>query len=119
MTWTYSQSSGELSQDGVFAGTGYSGAGIGRNNPVAQATPNVGPVPQGYYEIGPPYTSPKTGPITMVLTPDPNTQVFGRTAFRIHGDNASHTASHGCIILGPAIRKEIAASGDTQLEVLP
>lgn len=119
MTWTYSQSSGELSQDGVFAGTGYSGAGIGRNNPAAQATPNTGPVPQGKYTIGAPYTSPQTGPITMMLTPEPETNVFGRFAFRIHGDNASHTASHGCIILGPAIRKEIAASGDTQLEVLP
>lgn len=119
MTWTYKQSSGELSQDGIFAGTGYSGAGMGMNNPAAQNLENVGPVPQGKYEIGPPYISPKTGPISMVLTPAPETNVFGRTAFRIHGDNASHTASHGCIILGPAIRKEIAASGDTQLEVLP
>ena len=45
--WTYSQTSGELDQDGNKVATGYSGAGIGKNNPVMQNVHNVGPIPQG------------------------------------------------------------------------
>jgi hypothetical protein len=55
----------------------------------------------------------------MNLDPVDGTNTFGRSLFRIHGDNARHDASEGCIILGPSIRKLIAASGDHDLEVMP
>jgi hypothetical protein len=119
MTWSYDQSSGELRHDGVFEGTGYSGTGVGRNRPEAQRIHNTGPIPQGRYKIGPSHDHPHLGPCVMNLEPEPGTDTFGRSAFRVHGDNARHDASEGCIILGPSIRKLIAASGDHELEVLP
>lgn len=116
--WTYNQKTGELLHDGKFEGTGYSGMGGGRNNPDAQPIPSSGPIPQGTYKIGPPYSDAHLGPVVMHLDPDEDTNTFGRSLFRIHGDNARHDASHGCVILGPAIRREIAASGDNIMEVL-
>lgn len=117
--WTYDQSSGELRHDGEFEGTGYSGTGIGRNRPEAQIIANTGPVPQGRYKIGKPYDHQHLGPCVMNLDAEPGTETFGRDLFRIHGDNQRHDASHGCIILGPAIRRLIARSADDELEVLP
>jgi hypothetical protein len=119
MSWFYDQSSGELRHNGEFEGTGYSGTGNGRNNPSAQDLPNTGPIPQGKYHIGPAYAHPHLGPCVMNLDPIEGTNTFGRSLFRIHGDNARHDASEGCIILGPSIRKLIAASGDHDLEVMP
>jgi hypothetical protein len=119
MTWTYSQSTGELTQDGRHVATGYSGAGDGRNNPGQQATRNVGPIPQGRYTIGAPHNSRHVGPEAMSLTPLPGTQTFGRSDFLIHGDSRTHpgAASAGCIVLPLDIRRRIAGSGDTNLEV--
>ena len=115
--WTYNQKDGEIARDGQFEGTGYSGAGDGRNNPALESVPNMGPIPRGLYRIGPARTSTTLGPVVMNLDPAPGTETFGRDLFRIHGDNARHDASHGCIILGPSIRREIAASGDADLTV--
>lgn len=117
MTWFYSQSTGELLQDGAFKGTGYSGTGAGRNDPEMQNVPDVGPLPQGDYDIGPEYEDAHLGPCVMALTPREGTNTFGRSLFRIHGDNARNDASHGCVILGPSIRYEISDSGDTELTV--
>lgn len=119
MTWTYKQSNGELSWDGEFEGTGYSGADTGRNNPAMQDVVDAGPIPQGSYKIGSAYDDiGKLGPCVMALDPLPGTETFGRTLFRIHGDNINHDASHGCIILGPAIRRKIASSADRDLVVM-
>ena len=116
--WTYRQTDGELLHDGVFEGTGYSGTGAGRNNPDMQSVPNVGPIPQGTYKIGPAHDEIGTlGPCVMNLDPTDYTDDFGRSAFRIHGNNAANDASHGCIILGPQIRQMIAASTDRDLTV--
>lgn len=118
MTWIYQQSDGELLYNGQFEGTGYSGTGEGRNKPAMQNVPNVGPIPQGYYDIGPAYDDiGKLGPCVMALNPYSDTNTFGRTDFRIHGDNSRNDASHGCIILGPALRRMIAASSDRELLV--
>lgn len=119
--WRYEISTGTLSDpSGAFAGTGYSGlAGKWRNNPSEIAAVAMGPIPSGQWHIGPAHLSPHTGPITMDLTPLMGTHALGRSAFRIHGDNVSHNASHGCIILGPAIRRQIEASEDRTLEVVP
>lgn len=116
--WTYHQSSGELLHDGAFEGTGYSGTDIGRNSPGAQRIPNTGPIPQGHYIIGAAYDDPHLGPCVMHLDAEPETETFGRSEFRIHGNNKADDASHGCVILGPAIRRLIAASDDRELEVL-
>lgn len=116
--WTYRQSDGQLTHDGAFQGYGYSGTGDGRNNPDMQSVPNVGPIPKGTYIIGLWYDDPHLGPCVMHLDPIPDTNTFGRTAFRIHGDNKAHDASHGCIILGPDLRHLIAKSEDRELMVV-
>lgn len=120
MTWFYSQSTGELSRDGLHVGAGYSGIGAGLNNPAMQAEHDVGPIPTGGWIIGAPLDPPDhLGPIAMPLTPAAGNAAFGRSAFFMHGDNhaANHTASNGCIIMGPAIRRAVRDSGDRGLTV--
>jgi Protein of unknown function (DUF2778) len=83
----------------------YSGAGEGRNNPALEAVPNVGPIPAGDWVIDAPYDSIKTGPYTLPLYRASGEVVPGnRSAFRIHGDNKTHDASHGCIIPADGLR---------------
>ena len=48
-----------------------------------------------------------------------NHNALGRSGFMIHGNNVQNNASQGCIILGPALRQQIANSGDTTLIVVP
>lgn len=116
--WTYSQGTGELTHDGQPVAEGYSGLDAGHNNPLMQDVPNVGPLPQGRYAIGEPYDTDTHGPHVMRLTPADGQEMFGRAGFLIHGDNRTHTASHGCIILDRTTRNEISASGDDELEVI-
>jgi type VI secretion system (T6SS) effector TldE1-like protein len=121
--WTYRQSTGELSRDGVPAGTCYSGYEGGKNNPLMQSVGNTGPAPQGRYSIGAPQCveSPGPhGPFILPLTPDPANTMFGRSGFLIHGDSIGRPgfASRGCIIAGRLIREAIAASGDSGLTVI-
>jgi len=115
--WTYAQKTGVLARDGIAQGHGYSGAGGARNNPDAQRVKGEGPIPAGHYRIGPAYTHPRLGPLTMNLAPEPGTETFGRALFRIHGDNQTHDASHGCIVLSRPLRERIAQSGDIFLTV--
>ena len=103
--------------NGEFQGTGYSGRMEGRNEGTEESTPNVGPIPRGLYSIAPARYSERLGPLVMNLDPIGH-DALGRTNFRIHGDNKTHDASHGCIVLGPAIRKTIAESGINKLEVV-
>jgi len=117
--YTYSQSTGVLARNGAAVGHGYSGHGAGRNNPAMQAAPNVGPIPQGQYKIGPPFDTPPSahGPHVMRLIQAPGTDTFGRDGFLMHGDNPQHDASEGCIIMPPDVRNAVSASGDTDLTV--
>lgn len=105
---------------GMLIGVGYAGHGAGFNNPAMQNVQDVGPLPQGSYTIGDPHDNMHTGPFTLDLGPDATDQMFGRFAFRIHGDNPemNHTASDGCIIAAPAIRHDIVNRGLTRLEVV-
>lgn len=124
MSWTYQQSTGKLLDPaGDWVGTGYSGNGAGLNNPAMQEVPEVGPIPAGMWAIGAAAQVPVLGPVVMHLQPSPAGALdpFGRSGFFIHGDNAdeSHTASCGCIVLGPADRRLMAASPDRNLEVIP
>jgi hypothetical protein len=101
-----------------LAGKGYSGTGAGRDNPAMQGVHNVGPIPQGAYEIGTPHDTATHGPYVMRLTPKPHTVTYGRAGFLIHGDNKRHDASHGCIILARDLRHKIWSSGDHKIDVV-
>jgi RHS repeat-associated protein len=134
LCWLYVQSTGELLHvdangfaDYAVNG-GYSGYGPGYNNPAMQDVQAqqpgdpAGPIPQGPYSIGPLHYSPNTGPDTMNLTPLPGTNTFNRTLLRIHGERKhgpQHQASTGCIIENLDVRRRIAASNDTCLQVVP
>ncbi|MGN6270854.1 MAG: tlde1 domain-containing protein [Sphingomonas sp.] len=120
MMWIWDQSAGELRRDGTVVSRGYAGCGRGKNNPAMQAAVGVGPIPRGHWLIAGVHDSATTGPYTIVLEPQPGTNTFGRSAFRIHGDSIAHPgeASHGCIILPRAIRERIMRSGDRELEVV-
>jgi hypothetical protein len=118
--WTYAQSTGALAHDGKVIGHGYSGHGDGLNNPQMESVHGVGPIPAGRWQIGKWHNEDHLGPCVAALDAigfDPH----GRSAFFIHGDNASanHTASDGCIILGPDLRHAIRDSGETSITVTP
>jgi hypothetical protein len=120
--YTYHQSTGVLDHDGIPLLTGYAGYGNGVNNPAMQHRRDLGPLPHGRYIMTALIDSPDTGFATIILEPDPANQMFGRSSFKIHGDNATanHTASDGCIIAGHAPdRARIWSSGDKVLQVLP
>jgi RHS repeat-associated protein len=93
--------------DPYYDETGYSGSGPGRNNPDLPDVPYVSPIPTGGWQMtGDWYNKkPRPGMNVMNLTPLPGNSCFGSThdcdTYRIHGDNASHTASEGCIIQPP------------------
>lgn len=118
--WTYSVHLGEMRDSGGrLLATGYSGAkGPWCNNPDAEKERAEGPIPEGKWSIGPAHFSDHTGPVTMNLEPLPGTETYGRSLFRIHGDNTTHNASHGCIILPRAAREAIADSNDHTLCVV-
>lgn len=116
---TYIQSTGELLADnGGLWGIGYAGREDGRNNPAAQHKRGIGPLPTGMYTMGKEYDDPKKGPCVIPLTPNPNNNMLGRSGFLIHGDNSTHTASRGCIIMGPVVRRRIAKLEDRVLQVI-
>lgn len=118
--WTFNSANGNLSHNGALVGNGYSGHEDGYLNPIMSHVHNLGPIPSGYWRIGEFFDDPGgKGPIVTQLTPDADTEVFGRAGFMIHGDNRefNHSASHGCIILQRSLREQIRDSGDTQLFV--
>ena len=139
LCWIYVQSTGAMYSDYmnsnvfVYAGTGYSGMGQGLNNPGDQFTQNVGPIPQGFYDIGPlqnnpicahcgPGGGPKFLGNSMRLTPDPDNNMGDppRSGFLIHGGNMTNmNSSKGCIVLPLDVRNSMANSGDKCLEVVP
>ncbi len=119
--YTYYQSTGVLERDGVLVLNCYAGHGDGINNPSLQDQHDVGPLPQGNYTMTALVDSPHTGIATIILDPDPNNEMFGRSGFRIHGDNGlgNRTASDGCIIAGHAPdRTAIWNSEDHDLQVV-
>lgn len=119
--WTYEQSTGWLrNKEGKKFARGYSGYGIGRNNPIMQNVRNVGPIPRGHYIAGTPRDTETHGPYVIPLTPDPTNEMFGRSAFLVHGDSISApgTASHGCIILPRMARQRIWESEDCCIHVV-
>jgi hypothetical protein len=115
--WVWDQSEGRLYRNNKSIAVGYSGKGLGRNNPAMESIKATGPLPAGQWFIGKPRRSAATGPHAMDLRPNGH-DAHGRSAFQIHGDNATGTASSGCIILPRAIREMISNSGDNALTVI-
>jgi hypothetical protein len=123
MTWTYVQRTGSLLHNGFLVGSGYAGRYTGKNNPDMQSVHETGPLPCGWYTIGPAYEHPTLGPVTMNLTPDASNEMFGRSEFRMHGDSAQHMgmASKGCIVQSRVVREHVdslAKAGDNRLQVV-
>ena len=81
-------------------------------------------LPEGTYTIGPIQDN-VTGsgtvlPESMRLFPRRNTDMFGRAGFLIHGGNfTTYNSSNGCIVLPPPVRRQVGASGDPELRVIP
>jgi hypothetical protein len=119
MPWEYNQQTGNLTRNSQQVGVGYSGRGNGWNNPLMEAVQGVGPIPRGRYRIGSQHVHPGKGPVTMALSPVGH-NAHGRTHFLIHGDSIQHPgdASEGCVVLPRPVREAIAASGDTDLQVV-
>lgn len=120
MPWIYHQRTGEITRGTVTLRGGYAGRGAGRNNPAMQQVQGIGPLPQGSYTIGTPRDSRHVGHYAMPLTPATGNQMYGRSSFYLHGDSHAHPgdASDGCVVFGLAVRQQIWASGDHQVEVV-
>jgi hypothetical protein len=116
--WTYDQRSGALTGHGRSFAC-YSGHGEARNNPDMEGDVGLGPIPRGRWRMTAIEDHPaSTGPKTIILVPVGH-DALGRSAFRIHGDNAAHDASHGCIVHSPGPdRQAVWDSGDHDLEVV-
>lgn len=120
MTSTYSISTGVLLVKGLKVGTGYSGHGASLNNPTDIEKVGVGPLPIGTWQIGPWHDDPHLGPLVSHLTPVSVANLYGRSGFYIHGDNAllNHTGSDGCIVLSLTLRKLLRDAEETYLVVI-
>jgi hypothetical protein len=117
----YKVETGEFTTDlGGLIGKGYAGKGEHKNKVSSENIKNFGPLPRGKYTIGAPYNSPNTGQFTLPLTPFPDNKMFGRSDFKIHGDDISNpgNASQGCIILPRSSREEINKCTDKILTVV-
>ena len=116
--WTFSYKGVFWHDDGPKSGA-YSGHGPGLNNAAYQEYVGVGPIPVGQWKIGTFFDHPHLGPCVAHLTPVGETDVYGRSGFFIHGDNAEqdHSASDGCIVVGRVVRQAIRDSKDTNLTV--
>ena len=130
-----------LNPAAVLAGLCYSGKGMGLNNgalqdvhggcrwsgtlwvPVAGLTPDDwGPLPRGFYEMQlPPVDTETHGPYVIWFTPDPENEMFGRSAFGEHGDEVENPGkflgSDGCIVALRTLRLLMANSSDTRVQV--
>src|SRR5262249_46046223 len=110
-----------FSPAGDYFGRGYSGHAEGVNNTAAERLHNIGPIPRGFYTIGPAYADEERGAYTMALIPQQGTETFGRAGFLWHGDllaaPGQKMGSLGCIVSGLSIRKVVAASDDRELDV--
>ena len=109
LTLTYSQSSGALTgADKGVVSQGWAGNGEGKNNPAMQEVHEVGPLPQGLYDLGPwEQFHPGLGPLVCRLT-QVEGETFGRDGFFIHGASMGHYGeeSKGCIVL-PRSQREL------------
>lgn len=123
--WIYSIVQGALLHnaggiDRLAAAGCYSGFGPAKNDPTRIREPGLGPIPCGAYLIGAESDNESHGPVALHLLPQTGTEVFGRSAFMVHGDSKQHpgAASHGCIIAPRAVREQMADGHDKLLVVV-
>ena len=117
----YSQLKGQLyTDDGVLIGTGYAGNGIYKNDPNSQCVMNHGPLPRGWYTAVSVEDSQQTGPFSIILVPDEGNEIFGRSGFRMHGDNLSDpgNGSDGCIVMPRTVREQFWNGKDHRISVV-
>lgn len=100
----------------IYSTNGYSGRGKCRNNPRCQHVKNEGPLPIGRYLIKSVRHYRFVEPVFR-LVPTSGTVMHGRSGFLIHGDNPTHDASRGCIVLWKSARDAIAELQPQVLEV--
>ena len=128
MAWKYNQATGQLTRpDGAKAGFGFAGQGQGLNNPAMESVVNTGPLPKGEYTMTQWMEAhPSLGLCVIQLEPASTNQMFGRSAFFIHGTSNLTTrglnvflrSSEGCICYGDCTsRRGIWNSGDRILKV--
>jgi Protein of unknown function (DUF2778) len=124
--WIFQNGTGGLLDPlGNLIETGYAGGARGThpegvNASEYQYTPDIGPLPVGWYTFGTSVEGTHLGPLAIPLTPDADNDMRGRGGFYVHGDHigAPGTASDGCIILSRATRTLIAQSTDKRLQVV-
>ena len=124
LSCVYQQQSGQLtcsdeSGKTVVDEKGYAGRSFAKNSPASQNLMFAGPIPLGRWFIGGVKNS--KGPLTITLTPAPETNTYFRDLFRFHGDSRAHPgeASEGCIIMSRPTRQTIANSSGSTLRVVP
>lgn len=95
----------------VTLGRAYAGNGPGLNNPECEAVRALGPLPRGSYRMHGPMDHPRLGPCVFYLEPLKPKEMFGRSGFFIHGDNAlrNFSASAGCIVAERVVRNRLKA----------
>lgn len=95
----------------VVLARGYSGAPGYVNEPFFVDRKGLGPIPVGLWHIEAPRTHARFGPVCFFLQAEKGTEIYGRSGFYIHGDNArgDGSASTGCIVLDRRTRDLIAA----------
>lgn len=113
MNLNYSQTSGLITDDqGNTIAKGWAGRGYGKNNPAAQMTREVGPLPQGVYRVEAWGRHPRLGPLTARLIQIQG-DTFGRDDFFIHGPSKDPKSfgqeSKGCIVILRPDREKVAA----------
>lgn len=124
--WSYDQSTGRLSHDGIVIAIGYSGHLDGKNNPAMESHSSLGPCPRGMFTLelikdasGVPCDYEEKRAPVFRLIPDASTEMFGREGFLMHGDSitAPGTASLGCIVVSHDARFDVMISEDTRIQV--
>src|SRR5579863_2380946 len=122
--WTWEQSTGQFydAEMQPVGPPGYSGHGLGVNNPAMQADPDVGPIPCGMWQAVELLPESSHGPNAIRLEPMPETNTFGRTGFFMHGDEIAHVGEHlaseGCIVEPENVRIEFWNEPDHLLDVV-
>ena len=119
--WVYQQGTGHVQYAGATVDkTGYSGRWDAKNKTQWATVPNLGPIPQGTYQISAPFTmtgktaAGKTWQMTHVMRLTPiGHNANNRNGFLIHGDSNLRPgdASKGCIILPLQTRQLISQNG--------
>lgn len=130
--WIYRQSTGKLylSSSPTFKYACFAGQPPYVNNPAAQGSQGKGPLPCGLYQImtfkDQTTNSGHRLAFAARLVASPSNIMFGRDGFFIHGMTvtdvgkpvAARTSSNGCIIAPHDVRRIVADSKVTLLEVV-